>query len=294
MTPRLSVRAAARSLYAEAIDAQDARSGPRASPLAAPVPPAAADGAVPAQPMPPAQAGLPPPVRASAAAPSVIPPDLMREVRRLYEDGIVPVREIARGAGVSERTLYKYARKYGWTPRYAWMPDGSRPPGRAGRRRCGDERGHAQRYAAVRGAGGRFVRREEIGQPFAHGIKALDAAARASAAKACAAAARKAEHARLQAEAEAAAKAVRKGVTHMNRSLAEIQRHQEAWKGRRPTEAAEDDARMLAEAARLAIGLVGDMRRHAEMTNEALRRFEAENASGPALAHAEQVRQPER
>ena len=40
-------------------------------------------------------------------------------VRALYEDSIVPMREIARLAGVHERTLYKYARKCGWRRRNA-------------------------------------------------------------------------------------------------------------------------------------------------------------------------------
>src|SRR5690242_19198927 len=33
---------------------------------------------------------------------------LLERVRRLYEESVVPVREIARLIGVSERTLYKY------------------------------------------------------------------------------------------------------------------------------------------------------------------------------------------
>jgi len=40
-------------------------------------------------------------------------------VRALYEDSAVPMREIARLAGVHERTLYKYARKCGWRRRNA-------------------------------------------------------------------------------------------------------------------------------------------------------------------------------
>src|SRR5205814_1077213 len=36
---------------------------------------------------------------------------LTEQVRALYEETVVPVREIARLAGVTERTIYKYARK---------------------------------------------------------------------------------------------------------------------------------------------------------------------------------------
>jgi DNA invertase Pin-like site-specific DNA recombinase len=39
---------------------------------------------------------------------------LTQRARRLYEETAVPVREIAAVAGVTERTLYKYARKGGW------------------------------------------------------------------------------------------------------------------------------------------------------------------------------------
>jgi len=44
---------------------------------------------------------------------------LTQRVRVLYEDSVVPMREIARLAGVHERTLYKYARKCGWRRRNA-------------------------------------------------------------------------------------------------------------------------------------------------------------------------------
>src|SRR5690349_12096106 len=45
--------------------------------------------------------------------------ELTRQVRALYEDTVVPVAEIARIAGVSERTLYKYAARGGWERRRA-------------------------------------------------------------------------------------------------------------------------------------------------------------------------------
>src|SRR5690242_6441920 len=65
---------------------------------------------------------------------------LMERVRALYEGGVVPVREIAALVGVCERTLYKYARRLGWTPRVTRRPGDGRPTA-------------AER--AARGAGGR-------------------------------------------------------------------------------------------------------------------------------------------
>jgi len=125
--------------------------------------------------------------------------DLMSLVRRMYEDSIIPVRDIARRAGITERTLYKYARKNNWRTRYAWTPSGARPHGKAARQRWTEARARAAAFAPVKGAGGRFIPREEKDQPFAHGIAALDPAARAAAAAACADD-RAAEFARLEAE----------------------------------------------------------------------------------------------
>jgi hypothetical protein len=105
---------------------------------------------------------------------------LMQQVRRLYEDGVVPVREIARLAGITERTLYKYIAKGGWRRRYA-MP---------GVEAAAKNRGRVYRpapgFAPVTGAGGRFIPREDAGKPFARGIKATDAAGRARANVDCA------------------------------------------------------------------------------------------------------------
>jgi hypothetical protein len=129
--------------------------------------------------------------------------DLMAHVRRMYEDSIIPVRDIAQRAGVTERTLYKYARKNNWKPRYAWTPDGARPPGRPARRRWSEARERALAVAPAKGAGGRFIRREDKGRPLAHGIKATDPAARAAAAAACATD-RAAERALLEAECRSA------------------------------------------------------------------------------------------
>src|SRR6185437_16253774 len=43
---------------------------------------------------------------------------LLERVRQLYEESVVPVREIARLIGVSERTLYKYVARHGWRRRH--------------------------------------------------------------------------------------------------------------------------------------------------------------------------------
>jgi len=105
-------------------------------------------------------------------------PSLMVRVQALYEDAAVPVREIARLCGVTERTIYKYAARGGWRGRYAVKP--------------------------VKGAGGRFVPRGEAGRPVeqgnVQGIKALDPSARARASAACAAAAARGVKARAKAD----------------------------------------------------------------------------------------------
>jgi hypothetical protein len=133
MTEKLSVRAAARAHYRAAMPSGDPE---------------------------PRDDGAP----ADAAS-------LMTRTRKLYEDGIVPVREIAQLVGVSERTLYKHARRGGWRRRYARgeakAEEGAQP-------------------AMVRGAGGRFIRRAEAGEPHAQGLKALDPTGAAMASARCA------------------------------------------------------------------------------------------------------------
>jgi hypothetical protein len=79
-------------------------------------------------------------------------------VRELYEANVVPVREIAALVRVTERTLYKYAQKGNWRPRYA-------------------------RRALAQGAGARFVRAEDAGKPVARGLAAADPARAARAAE---------------------------------------------------------------------------------------------------------------
>ncbi len=46
-------------------------------------------------------------------------------LRALYEDSAVPVARSRRSAGVTERTIYKYAAKHGWKRRYRWAPRGA-------------------------------------------------------------------------------------------------------------------------------------------------------------------------
>lgn len=114
------------------------------------------------------------PLADCAGAPAAMPvPDdgaaretgLTARVRALYEDGLVPVRELARLCGVTERTLYKYAARGRWRKRYA-------------------------RRALAKGTGGRFVPRAEAeteaGVAKASGLKALDPLAAGQALAACA------------------------------------------------------------------------------------------------------------
>lgn len=108
---------------------------------------------------------------------------LTARVRKLYEDSVVPVREIARIAGVTERTVYKYAKKQQWKPRYDWNGDGTRPQGMP----CGWRARAA--LTPAQGAGGRFIARDDRGKPIAAGLQATDPQMAARAAQNCAAAA---------------------------------------------------------------------------------------------------------
>ena len=166
MTPRMSLRAAAREIYGELAEKDD---GSASAPAAQPY-----------------------------TAPAAVGPDLMAQVRALYEDSAVPVREIAARAGVTERTLYRYVERQNWRRRYTCIArDQAVAAANRGRGwRVGEG------FAPAKGAGGRFVRREHAGKPFAKGPHALDPAARAEAEAECAAAARHAQEAQRQAEDE--------------------------------------------------------------------------------------------
>jgi hypothetical protein len=111
------------------------------------------------------------PVAGESATGAPPEPSLSERVRALYEGGVVPVREIARLCGVTERTIYKYARKLAWSPRVT--------------RLAGDGKPTAAKLAA-RGAGGRFIPLAHAGLPHAQGLKALDADGARVAASACA------------------------------------------------------------------------------------------------------------
>lgn len=119
-------------------------------------------------------------------------PSLTERVRVLYEESVVPVREIARLAGVTERTIYKYARKERWTPRVTRL---SRDGTAAG--------------LPARGAGARFIARDEADKPVAVGLKATDPAGAERAAAACVRAGELSDAAVAQAEADAQSRAAR-------------------------------------------------------------------------------------
>jgi hypothetical protein len=105
-------------------------------------------------------------------------PDLTEKVRALYEHSAVPVAEIAALAGVTERTIYKYARKGRWQARYAWVDRGgvsrrrwqAQDRGPDAAQDSGQESGKV--FAPAKGAGGRFIRRADKGKPFAIGLLA--------------------------------------------------------------------------------------------------------------------------
>jgi len=258
MTPRRSARAAAQRVYWERVDAGAAHSN-SAPPTPDPSPPLA--------------------VLAGGGE-----RDLMAQVRALYEDSAVPVREIARCAGVSERTLYKYACKNNWTPRYAWMPDGSRPSGWPARRRWTQARERAVQFAPEKGAGGRFVRREEKGKPFAQGIKALDPAGRAAAAKASAEAARAAERAELQVECDDVVDVQMRALQQVNRTMGLLIRHREQWKGCRPTDFSRECEGNFVALWRAAVEWYEYTVGWGKQLRERLRRFDADNAAAPVTS----------
>jgi hypothetical protein len=124
-------------------------------------------------------------------------------VRKLYEDSAVPVREIALIAGVSERTLYKYVARHGWKKRYRMLPRGE-AAARANRGRHMEPSADSQAVLSpVKGAGGRFICRDDREMPVAAGLKATDPAAAMRAAARCGGVARLSARAQAQARAEA-------------------------------------------------------------------------------------------
>ena len=144
--------------------------------------------------------------------------DLTARVRALYEDSVVPVREIAQRAGVTERTLYKYVIKHNWKRRYRCA---TRNEAVASANR-GRRLSAAPGFAPVKGAGGRFIRREDAAKPFATGLKATDPAGRAGAEAACGQADALAHAARAQAELGQRRDAVIRAIDATNRALADL------------------------------------------------------------------------
>ncbi len=143
---------------------------------------------------------------------------LTQRARKLYEETAVPVREIAAIAGVTERTLYKYAAKHDWRPRYRWRPDGARPRGwRA-----------AQGFAPAKGAGGRFIRRDDKDKPFPQGLKATAPQAERRAAAQAREAERIAREAQEAAEADARFEERMRALDAVNRALDDLIRYREA------------------------------------------------------------------
>ena len=120
-------------------------------------------------------------------------PSLMERVRALYEDSAVPVAEIARLVEVSERTLYKYVARGGWRRRYAGPAH--------------DADGVAKKFAPVTGAGGRFIRRDQAGQPQTSGLKALDPQGAGRVTEACAQAGAVSDAAQAEVREQAARRA---------------------------------------------------------------------------------------
>ncbi len=110
------------------------------------------------------------------------PLPLTERVRALYEDSVVPVREIAQLAGITERTLYKYVQKGGWRRRHICI---------------------------ARGAGGRFIPLADADKPHASGIGALDPQAAEQATARCLRAHAISEKAMMEAAAVAQARADR-------------------------------------------------------------------------------------
>ena len=150
----------------------------------------------------------------------------------------MPVREIASVAGVTERTIYKYAAKQAWQPRYRWSPD------RGWRARAR----FAPDCVPVRGAGGRFIAREDKAKPFATGLKATDPAAAARALRASDKAARLARAAQAEAEAELATDALCRAFDMMRaatRQLTDYAAERQAQGPARPTRICELRERSL-------------------------------------------------
>jgi hypothetical protein len=128
--------------------------------------------------------------REEAGTTAVAGGSLLQRTRYLYEQTVVPVREIARLLGVSERTLYKYVRRYDWARRHVCLErDEAVRAGNRGRTLMPRQGSPHHAFARVKGAGGRFITYEERGTPQALspscGPKALDPLAAEAAGALC-------------------------------------------------------------------------------------------------------------
>ena len=241
MTPRMSVRARAREVYGDLAE----RLAPRES--------AASETVDPSSPRESAAAPTPDPspllAKASGGGEKN---DLTTRVRDLYENSAVPVREIARIAGVTERTIYKYVIRQNWKRRYvcAARDEAVASANRGRRWRVSPERevleGRAD-VAPAKGAGGRFIRREDIGKPFATGLKATDAAGRERALDAYASAARLGRLAQARAEAEARHATHLRAIAATTQAVADLNAFRRRFAG--VLDKAKRDARRAALAA---------------------------------------------
>jgi hypothetical protein len=106
------------------------------------------------------------------------------------------------------------------------MPDGSRPPG---------VKSYAgERFAPVKGAGGRFIRRADKGKPFATGLKATNPVEASGAAAECVEAESRARQAQTEAEAWRRREAMSDAIADAARAAsAFVNYRKECRKGRR-------------------------------------------------------------
>jgi hypothetical protein len=141
-------------------------------------------------------------------------------VRALYEGSAVPVAQIGQLAGVTERTIYKYVAKGGWAKRHRAMPRGEA----AAASNRGQRFQNAPGFAPVRGAGGRFIRREDTTKPVAQGLKATDPVGRTRAEAACLKAEGLARVAQAQAEAYKRYEAQLHALDWTSRACADLRR----------------------------------------------------------------------
>jgi hypothetical protein len=216
-------------------------------------------------------------VRASGAPRNDNGGSLLQRVQHLYEQTVVPVREIARLAGVSERTLYKYVARYGWTRRHVCLEreDAVRAANR-GRSLTPRQGSPHEAVARAKGAGGRFIAFEERGTPQPRGPKALDPLAAQAAGEACERAALLSDIAVAEAVAKAAphqadARAAReteskvRALANITRTLRELTRIAMADDKRDAQERAERERRRVEQQRAAAAGA------EAERRTEALR-----------------------